>query len=1180
MTAGNAQLQNGLANAAPAPAVEWEDAQGQTRTAPLSRAGLTIGSAPGNAIELAGDAIARYHLRIDWDGRQVVASALSARGATIGATPLPQPPTPGMVWDGTVPLVVGSYRLRLSRATPMAQQAPVATPASTLEIRLEGNAEYLELTPGKPETIRSRILNRSAVREAVQVSVEGLPPEWVQVTPATVQPGPSLPAIVIITLDVPRESGSRAGSYPVTIRAAGERGVAERSLRWGIAAFAEQALELRPARAEVANEQPASYSVGVRNTGNATMSYDLHAGYDDPALEYRLERTSIVVEPGKEQRVALRVQARERLSSREQVHRFSVESVPASGPSQVSTAAYARRRQLPLWVWPVALGALILLIGLTGRVVAGMLPRPTPATQEAALPTGTNAPPASTDTPLPPTAIPFPTFPPSETPNIPAITGATQTAAAFVNQVGTAQSGGTAAVDAALAAAQQAGSTAAALAAAAVAEQAQQAAAAQAQQAAQQAANESAVSQQAQQGVAGTTRAIAAQTEQAAPVAALQTTVAVLQFTPTPTPTSTQTSTPTNTPTETQLPTPTPRADLRISIEGSANPIAAGGVLTYTIRVDNFGPEQATALQITSQLPGSVTYTGTDRACNESAGFVRCDLPTLGATASVSFTLPVRVLATSGTLVNAVRVDAATFDPTPGNNTDSETTTVAIATDLEITIDASADQVGAGQPLTYTLTLRNAGGNPAQLPSILTEVNAGDFQSGVATPPDWECSGSGRRITCDSGTPLAPGGVITATLLLRAPDQLPATGVLTGTAIASSNTLDPNLGNNERSVVTTIVPAADLAIEFLADRIPGPLYADEPFTYVLQVSNSGPNGATRVQVKLTLPDQTTYLPDPPPEGWGCELAQPELTCTRVENLPAGGEAELSVRVEAPAAPGPIDATVMVSAETLDPDVEGEANRATLQLIIQGKADLTILSFGPDEANVPTDAAVPFTLEIRNQGPSTAEGVEANLTLDEPLRFVGTTSTGWTCDPPTSPTIAITQLTCDLPLLNSGNPSTLELNFTAPATSGGPAEGPLSVTLDASLSSSTFERDETKGDNDENASIRVYQPPSIDPLALPSPPYILISPATYAITVTGPVVITIDATVRGTALTYDWIENNSVECPPTSTNSCTVTLAPPLFPGTFIDYGFTLNTDNEVSEPVSESIVIRVFRQSP
>lgn len=1169
MTAGNQQAPNGLA--ASPPAIEWEDSQGQRRSALLSRAGLTVGSAPGNAIVLSDDAIARYHVRLDWDGSQVLATTLSPRGATIGTTTLPQPPAPGVGWDGSSPLMVGPYRLRLSRAVPITQPAPTLAPAANLEIRLDGNTEFLELTPGKPETIRARIINRGTARDSVQVSVDGLRPEWVSVNPATVQLNPSLPAVVAITVDVPRSSNSRAGSFPVTIRAKSERGAVERALRWQIASYAEHILDLRPARAEVANDQPANYSVAVRNTGNATMSYDLHAGYDDPSLEYDLDPSTIVVEPGKEGRVALRVRARERLSSREQLHRFSVESVPASGTTQVSSAAYARRRQLPLWVWPMALVTLLLLLGLTATAVASMRREPTPTVVAAVTP------PTNTATPETPTTTLSPL--PSQTPvDVAQIAEATQTAAALINQVSAALESGTAAVDAALEAAQNAGSTAAAEAAAIVGQQAQQAAEAREAQAAQAASNATSVSAQAQEAVAGTTGAIAARTEQAAPVAALQTTVAVLQYTPThtATPTSIPTNTPTHTatsePTATEPPTATPFADLRVQMRGSSNPVAAGGVLSYTIRVDNFGPATATGIQVTNQLDDDVEFSQEDvpegQNCRAGAGVVICDIASMALRATEFITLPVRVRASSGTISNNVRVDAATADPVPGNNEDNETTTVAIATDLELLLSASAEQVGAGQPLTYTLSLTNDGSNPAPLPSIFTEVSEGEFRSGLASP-EWRCRPAGRRITCDSNSTLAPGRTITATLALRAPEEPQASGVITATSTASSNILDQNPENNVDRVSTRVVPAADLRIKFIADEILNPLYAGEPFTYVLRVSNAGPSPATNIQVITQLPGLAQYLPDPPPENWNCTLPAPRLTCTlQAAQLDAGDEIDLEIRVNAPSSAGPIDAAAVVKADTLDPASSGEENLATIQLEIVGKANLAILSFTPDELKVATNAMTSFILTIRNEGPSAAQSIVATITPSEGLRFTGTISPGWTCTPPESPVAPIGALECKLDELASGTTSTLRLSFVAPATSGKPSEEPPRVTVDANISSTTYERDDTKGDNNnDDASIIVYQPPAIplDQLADPEPIFVNNT-------------VTFTITPSGTQLRYRWY--SSVDRVNfafiTETKQPSYTTLPLTFVGI---YYFRVEAINDIGVVTSRDATVTVNAQS-
>jgi uncharacterized repeat protein (TIGR01451 family) len=60
--------------------------------------------------------------------------------------------------------------------------------------------------------------------------------------------------------------------------------------------------------------------------------------------------------------------------------------------------------------------------------------------------------------------------------------------------------------------------------------------------------------------------------------------------------------------------------DLGIVISGSPNPVAAGTQLTYTVTVNNFGPNPASKLSVTITLPTAVTHVADTGGCTAMAG--------------------------------------------------------------------------------------------------------------------------------------------------------------------------------------------------------------------------------------------------------------------------------------------------------------------------------------------------------------------------------------------------------------------------------------------------------------------------------------------------------------------------------------------------------------------------------
>jgi uncharacterized repeat protein (TIGR01451 family) len=121
-----------------------------------------------------------------------------------------------------------------------------------------------------------------------------------------------------------------------------------------------------------------------------------------------------------------------------------------------------------------------------------------------------------------------------------------------------------------------------------------------------------------------------------------------------------------------------PEADLLITKTDSPDPVTVGDNVTYTVVVSNGGPDAAQNVVLTDTLPGGVTFvsaTPDQGSCSESGGTVTCNLGNIASGASVNIVIVVTTT-TDGTLTNTASVVSDTTDPSPGNNSTTESTTV------------------------------------------------------------------------------------------------------------------------------------------------------------------------------------------------------------------------------------------------------------------------------------------------------------------------------------------------------------------------------------------------------------------------------------------------------------------------------------------------------------------------
>jgi uncharacterized repeat protein (TIGR01451 family) len=124
-------------------------------------------------------------------------------------------------------------------------------------------------------------------------------------------------------------------------------------------------------------------------------------------------------------------------------------------------------------------------------------------------------------------------------------------------------------------------------------------------------------------------------------------------------------------------------ADLRITKTDSPDPVAIGSTLTYSIQIQNLGPEAATGVNVTDRLPKGVDLVSaiaTQGQCAQHGRLVSCSLGTIAAP-TVNYSGPPTVTLTvvprrSGTITNTATVRGGQKDPVASNNRATTTTLV------------------------------------------------------------------------------------------------------------------------------------------------------------------------------------------------------------------------------------------------------------------------------------------------------------------------------------------------------------------------------------------------------------------------------------------------------------------------------------------------------------------------
>lgn len=143
--------------------------------------------------------------------------------------------------------------------------------------------------------------------------------------------------------------------------------------------------------------------------------------------------------------------------------------------------------------------------------------------------------------------------------------------------------------------------------------------------------------------------------------------------------------------------------DLKITKTDSPDPVKFGSTLTYTIQVQNLGPNAATGTRVTDHLPKGVDFvsaTSTSGKCTIKGQNVACVLGDIGTGTAANPTVTIKVIPRQvGTINNTASVKADQKDPVTSNDKATATTKVLAGT------PTSATCRGA------TATIKGTGGN-------------------------------------------------------------------------------------------------------------------------------------------------------------------------------------------------------------------------------------------------------------------------------------------------------------------------------------------------------------------------------------------------------------------------------------------------------------------------------------
>ena len=352
--------------------------------------------------------------------------------------------------------------------------------------------------------------------------------------------------------------------------------------------------------------------------------------------------------------------------------------------------------------------------------------------------------------------------------------------------------------------------------------------------------------------------------------------------------------------TATDADTLSPQANLGITNTDGVTTATPGGSVTYTITASNAGPSSAPASTVADTFPAALTCTWTCGGANggsctaSGAGNINDAGANLPSGGSVTYLASCSIASSAtGSLSNTATVTApaGVTDPTPANNSATDTDNLSLQADLSITNSDGVTTATPGGSVTYTITATNSSGPSAAPGSNVTDT----FPASLTCT--WACVGANGGTCTASGSGnindtvnLPKTGSVTYTASCNI--SAAATGSLANTATVSTSATvtDPTPANNTATDTDTLNVQADLVLTISDSR--SFAQVGDILDYIIEVTNpTGPSTAVAT-VSDALPAELTA------GSWTCTPSGSAAcnngsgnTLNDTATLPVGGKAD-------------------------------------------------------------------------------------------------------------------------------------------------------------------------------------------------------------------------------------------------------------------------------------------------
>jgi uncharacterized repeat protein (TIGR01451 family) len=295
-------------------------------------------------------------------------------------------------------------------------------------------------------------------------------------------------------------------------------------------------------------------------------------------------------------------------------------------------------------------------------------------------------------------------------------------------------------------------------------------------------------------------------------------------------------------------------ADLAVAATASPAPVSVTQNLTYTVTLENRGPEDATNVVLTITLPGNVNFvsaTSTEGTCSESNLVVTCDITKLVSGDAAIATIAVVPTATGNAMIS-VNAAANENDLNMANN--SASASARVDPMFKLTVNFTGNGTG-------TVSIDSAGGSPLPVPGgVINCTKNCTISLPTQTQPFLTPVPDTNTGFATWGGPCAPAGTANCILTMNSDmtvtaefDTLPN---FTVSALSPSFSVTPGQGFTDTINVSPLVSvfngSVSLTCSVQGTGNPAPTCNVSPSRVALAGSNAG---SANLNVATTGPTQ-------------------------------------------------------------------------------------------------------------------------------------------------------------------------------------------------------------------------------------------------------------------------------------------------------------------------------------